>query len=226
MSLELFGYKNLQEKIKQEKDWVKNNFTNCPYIYDPEAPWLDNAIICRLSVLTPYCDWFGLDQLLSREFNDSLAREIQKLGLAPILEVNAGCGDLAMALSRRGIELTAVDSGQRPRRRGKAIPDSVPQKMNHREAIEKYRPELVICSWMPKDEDWTRDFRDYDFIQAYLLIGVEDEKIWVEHPGWQSRVLKEPNKWSLCRLDQGVDFERPDLWWRHAKVVLFERLPK
>lgn len=224
MSLELFGYKNLREKIEQEKKWLKNNFADCPYAYDPESSWRDNAIICRLSVLAPYCNWFGLDQLLNREFNDALAEEIKKLGLAPILEVNAGSGDLARSLRQRGIELAAVGSGQRPLRKGVSNSDGVPPKMGHREAMRKYQPRLVICSWMPQGADWTKDFREDKTIQAYLLIGEEKGKDWAEYPGWRSRVLKGPNKWSLCRLDHGVDFDQPELWWRHAKVVIFERI--
>ncbi|MBF7082381.1 hypothetical protein IT084_05230 [Desulfallas sp. Bu1-1] len=223
MSLELFGYKTLREKINQEKKWLKNNFADCPYKYNPEASWRENAVICRLSVLAAYCKAFGIDQILNREFNDALAEEIKQLGLKPVLEVNAGSGDLARALRNRGIDIIAVDDYKKPLPERVLNSDFLPQKMNYREAIARYQPRLVICNWMPAGEDWTRDFRAAETIRAYILIGEEDRTSWGEYPGWRSRVLKEPNRWSLCRLDHGVDFKRPELWWRHAKVVAFER---
>lgn len=224
MSLELFGYSSVQEKINQEKQWMKNNFIDCPVKYDPEAAWRDNAVICRLSLLKPYCDLFGIYQILNKEFNEALAAEVKKLGLHPILEVGAGNGDLAAVLRGRGVKLEAVDNytglpGKEPR-----FNVLKPENMDYRDALVKYKPQLVICSWMPQGCDWTRDFRATSSVAAYILIGEEDRVVWGDNPGWRSRVLKEPNKWSLCRLDNGVDFERPELWWRHSKVVLFERI--
>lgn len=223
MSLELFGYKSIHEKVAQEKKWMHNKFTDCPIKYDPESAWRDNAVICRLSLLLPYCKTFGIYQILNREFNDALAEEIKKLNLWPLLEVGAGNGELAATLRARGIELKAVDNYSEP------LPERVlngvhqPEKMDYRDALNCYKPKLALCSWMPDGENWTEDFMACDSVQAYILIGDADWLPRTEPVGWRSRVLMGPNKWSLCRLDNGVDFERPDLWWRHSKVYIFEK---
>lgn len=229
MSLQLFGCKNIKEKIEQEKKWMASGFADCPVKYDPEAEWKQNAVICRLSLLKPFCDQFGIYQILNKEFNDALAREIKALGLKPVLEVGAGCGDLARALRRRGIEIHAVDSymEQLPERASQLT--DLPEKMDYKTAMDKYQPELIICSWMPRGEDWTPDFRACPSVKAYILIGEVDgncgtKEMYGDYPGWQNRVLKEPNKWSLCRLDNGVDFEHPELWWRHSQVLIYERV--
>ena len=224
MSLNLFGYKNIREKVEQEKKWMQNNFADCPVRYDPEAAWRENAVICRLSLLAQYCETFGIYQILSREFNDSLAVEIKMLGLDSVLAVGAGGGELAAALRRRGIDPVAADdfSGPAPARLRPG--DGLPEKMDYRAALDRFKPQLVICSWMPAGADWTVDFRATASVRAYMLIGVEEKMPGGDEPGWRSRVLKEPNKWSLCRLDLGVDFEKPDLWWRHSKVIICERI--
>lgn len=212
MSLELFGYKSIQEKVAQEKKWLANKFVDCPVRYDPEAAWRDNAVICRLSLLLPYCKTFGIYQILNREFNDALAEEIKKLDLQPLIGVGAGNGELAAVLRARGIELHAMDDF-----------GAQPEKMDYREALRRYKPKLVLCNWMPDGENWTADFMACNSVQAFILIGTADWLPRTDPAGWRSRVLIGPNKWSLCRLDNGVDFERPDLWWRHSKVYLFEK---
>lgn len=222
MSLELFGYKTIREKVEQEKKWMQNNFADCPVKYDPEASWRDNAVICRLSLLTPYCDTFGIYQILNCEFNDALAEEIKRINLWPLLEVGAGSGELATALRNRGIRLNAVDNYAASLPKGTGA--TLPEKMDYREALDYYKPKLVLCSWMPDGEDWTKDFVNCASVQAFILIDDAEKMPRTEPAGWRSRVLKEPNKWSLCRLDHGVDFERPDLWWRHSKVYLFEKM--
>ncbi|AGL01302.1 hypothetical protein [Desulfoscipio gibsoniae] len=224
MSLELFGYKSVQEKINREKQWMKNNFADCPVKYNPEAAWRQNAVICRLSLLKPYCSVFGIYQILNKEFNETLAAEVNDLNLSPVLEVGAGNGDLANVLRSRGVALAAVDNYTETLPQGYWTNEVMPENMDYRAALKKYSPQLVICSWMPEGCDWTSDFRATSSVDAYILIGEEDKIIWGDYPGWHSRVLKEPNKWSLCRLDNGVDFERPELWWRHSKVVLFKRI--
>lgn len=227
MSLQLFGYKNIREKVEKEKQWMKNAFADCPLKYEPEAKWIDNAVICRLSLLKEYCDQFGIYQILNAEFNDALAREIKNLGLQPVLEVGAGNGDLSQALRRRNIETVAVDNFEQTLPGKMLDAPGIPEKMDYKDAIYRYNPELIICSWMPAGEDWTPDFRAHSSVKSYILIGDPEgsgtEEAYGDFPGWNNYVLKEPNKWSMCRHDIGIDFEKPEIWWRHAKVIIYKR---
>jgi len=229
MSLKLFGYSSIREKVEQEKQWMKNGFSDCPIKYDPEAKWIDNAVICRLSLLKAYCDKFGIYQILNQEFNDALAKEIKKHNLKPVLEVGAGSGDLARAMRSRGIQMYAVDTFDQPLPERALNLGDLPEKMDYKEAIDKYKPELIICSWMPPGEDWTPVFRASESVKAYILIGEVEEcgtdNTYGEFPGWNNYVLKGPNKWSMCRSDKGLDFDQPEIWWRHSKVIIYKRDP-
>ncbi|GEM_PF-1654875 len=227
MSLKLFGYKNIREKVEQEKKWMKNDFADCPIKYDPEAKWIDNAVICRLSLLNAYCDKFGIYQILNKEFNDSLAKEIKQLNLNPILEVGAGSGELARAMQLRGIKVYTTDNYTESLPMRNQDNSEAPEKLDYNAAIDKYQPELIICSWMPPGEDWTAEFRARECVKAYILIGeIEQcgtEQTYKDFPGWSNYVLKEPNKWSMCRSDNGLDFDQPETWWRHSQVIIYKR---
>ncbi|MCF8009971.1 MAG: class I SAM-dependent methyltransferase [Clostridiales bacterium] len=228
MSLALFGYKDLREKINCEKEWMKNDFSECPLQYDSEACWIKNAPICRLYLLESYCNAFGIYQILNKEFNDTLADEIKKLQLNPILEVGAGNGELAKVLRKRGIDVYAVDSFKDSLPERALNKTDLPEKLDYRDAIDKYKPELIICSWMPQGEDWTVYFRNIESVKAYILIGEIDGRCgtresFKEIPGWANHVLKEPNKWSMCRTDYGLDFDKPEIWWRHSQIIIYKR---
>jgi len=41
--------------------------------------------------------------------------------------------------------------------------------MNYEDAMD-LDPDIVIASWMPKDEDWTREFRRRTTVKEYILI--------------------------------------------------------
>ncbi len=227
MSLKLFGYKSIREKVEHEKQWLKNDFVDCPVKYDSEAEWIDNAVICRLSLLKAYCDKFGIYQILNKEFNDSLAEEINKLKLSPILEVGAGSGELARSMRTREIDIYAVDNYTQPLPKRVLDNPDLPESLDYETAISKYQPELIICSWMPPGEDWSPQFRANDSVKSYILIGDIEQcgtrQTYDDFAGWQNYVLKEPNKWSMCRSDNGMDFDHPETWWRHSQVIIYKR---
>jgi SAM-dependent methyltransferase len=135
----------------------------------PGARELDDALarqraedldwLCELSPLAP------LYLLPTRRFVNALARQIRGLGVTRVLEVAAGDGFLARCLARAApeLELNATDSGAwsdpnarmtRAERRalrdvpGLALGENV-QRLDAARAIRRYRPELVLCSWLP-----------------------------------------------------------------------------
>lgn len=61
--------------------------------------------------------------------------------------------------------------------------------MDYKEALKKYKPDIVISSWMPYTEDWTKDFRTFSSVKEYILIGEPDNgccghpwKMWGANP--------------------------------------------
>ena len=55
---------------------------------------------------------------------------------------------------------------------GAQAPDVL--RADYRAALQRFQPDIVVCSWMPMGEDWTADFRACDSVQEYLLIGEAD----------------------------------------------------
>jgi hypothetical protein len=115
-------------------------------------------------------------------FSDFLVEQVKELKngdkLITILEVGAGNGRLTYFLNDRLkkifsdlVKFIAIDSGESEIK--EAFPKTIVEKIDYREALKKYKPQIVICSWMPHGEDWTSDFRSEDSVEEYILVGEE-----------------------------------------------------
>lgn len=125
-------------------------------------------------------------EILTKEYVDALAgylsQRARELGGTPdrpitVLEVGAGNGRLAHflneSLSRKPescATVVATDSGE-----WGIKPDFPVERTEHKQAIAKHQPSIVIFSWMPADTDCTSDFRQAECVKEYLLIGEKDE---------------------------------------------------
>jgi hypothetical protein len=115
--------------------------------------------LCELSPLAP------LYLLPTRRFVNALARQLRALDVTRVLEVAAGDGFLARSLQRTApeLEVRASDSGawsdprarmtraerkQHPHVPGLRLGANV-EPLDADAAIRRYRPELVLCSWLP-----------------------------------------------------------------------------
>lgn len=54
------------------------------------------------------------------------------------------------------------------------------EKLDYRKALDKYAKDddisvIVLCSWMPMNEDWTSSFLQYQAVDEYILIGEADD---------------------------------------------------
>jgi len=86
-----------------------------------------------------------------------------------ILEVGAGDGRLAHFLSEKGsgaFNIVATDVKNAGIRAAFPVED-----MDYRQALQKYKPSIVISSWMPYKSDFTVDFRKEVSVKEYILIG-------------------------------------------------------
>lgn len=93
-----------------------------------------------------------------------------------ILEVGAGNGRLSHMLRGKleamvpdKVKIVATDSGDWGLKS-----DFQVEQLGHQEAMEKYQPEVVVFSWMPYQEDISKDFRSNESVQEYVLIGETD----------------------------------------------------
>ncbi len=84
------------------------------------------------------------------------------------LEIGAGDGTLARFLKEQGVQLGATDNHEWEK--SVAYPDWM-EKMDAREALKKYAPEVVICSWPPAQNDFEREVFSTPTVQLYIVIG-------------------------------------------------------
>jgi hypothetical protein len=93
-----------------------------------------------------------------------------------ILEVAAGNGRLSHLLRRElvsaqdQIEIQATDNGVQ-----EDISQIFPvKKQDYQEALKDFQPDMVICSWMPPQKDFSAAMRRQPTVQEYIIIGPED----------------------------------------------------
>lgn len=183
-------------------------------------------------------DWYKLRkeqniyEFHNRDYIDALAKALTPY--RNILEVGAGDGRLSYFLRQRlpDSSIVAIDNGSW------GIEPVFPvEKMEIDEALEKYKPDLVISCWMPYKDDWTPLFRACDSVKGYVLIGETDggccgnEELWFgaegEAPGYikdgfARQNLDELRRLQICRTDYYDDLDDD---WRHSATVLFLRTP-
>jgi len=115
----------------------------------------------------------------------SLAKDGEPL---TIIEAGAGNGRLTHFLKQKLEEkipgkfrIIATDSGEWD------IKTSFPvEKLSHENALKKYKPQIVIFSWMPYEEDYTADFRTAESVEEYILIGEAGGCCGDEEPTWRN----------------------------------------
>lgn len=158
------------------------------------------------------------DMALTVEFVQALATYIARAyarhgSAGGIIEVGAGCGRLAHFLNETGfipVEIVATDSQPKPtpshpngRFPVKALDDAA--------AIAAHAPvTIILCTWMPPAEDWTRRWRAKR-VAEYVLVGaLGDEQLTCnkEHPGYERIMLAEVSRHMLHH--GGTRMQRPN----------------
>lgn len=87
---------------------------------------------------------FGGRQIYSAEYIYELAQSIKELGVkGKIVEICAGRGYLSKHLAALGIDVVATDKHPPSDSRGV-------EPLDHLEAVEKYKPALVLAEWIPE----------------------------------------------------------------------------
>ena len=119
-------------------------------------------------------------EFMNKEYLDDLSKYLienyKENKKIKILEVGAGNGKLTYHLRKileektpGKFEIIATDSGEWQIETLYEV-----EKIELEEAIKKYKPNVIICSWMPLNKDFTEIFRKYENIKEYILIGDPD----------------------------------------------------
>lgn len=179
-------------------------------------------------------------EFLTKEFVESLgvylAQRVELIHVVrkqpvTILEIGAGDGRLTHFLHRvlwqlaQGkVQLIATDSGAWKR----ISPVFSVERLNYQDALKKYKPQIVLCSWMPYQHDWTATIRATPSVGEYVLIGETDDgccghpyRTWgvtsfsdvrdkkdmkdciplYMRDGFKRRNLNEMSRYQICRSD-------------------------
>lgn len=122
-------------------------------------------LIWRKRLLMPLVESRGIYCFYSRELVEALASII---GSRSCVEIAAGDGTLSRFLRSRGIQITATDNQSWTH--SIQYPDDV-ALCDAKEALRKYAPEVVICSWPPARNDFERHVFKTKSVQTYIVIG-------------------------------------------------------
>jgi len=132
--------------------------------FDRAASSLERGELERICEFNPHGPIYLIP---TRPFLRALARTIRNLGARKVLEVAAGDGHLARSLAATApdLRITATDSGaweqpearmsakERRHLRGRKVPGLSPGegvlRLDAIGAIRKFRPDLVLASWLP-----------------------------------------------------------------------------
>jgi len=141
--------------------------------------------------LMPLVQPKGIYCFYSRELVEALAGMIESRNC---LEIGAGDGTLTRFLKDSGVELTATDN------HGWSQAVQYPEwvaKLDAREALAAYAPEVVICSWPPSQNDFERFVFDTPSVQLYIVIGSRHQFAfgnWKDYLRQSAFVLEEDKK--------------------------------
>lgn len=106
---------------------------------------------------------------------------MDELGLPALSVVEVGAGDgrfshfLRVALAKSGVQgadkvtVTATDDNSRQLEQFYAV-----ETCDAVEVMNRFKPDIVLVSWMELGQDWTSSFRACPSVQEYVLVGEVD----------------------------------------------------
>ena len=162
--------------------------------------------------LMPLVQPRGIYCFYSRELVEALTGMIASRSC---LEIGAGDGTLTRFLKNSGVALNATDN------HGWKNAVDYPEwviKLDAREALVTYAPEVVICSWPPAQNDFERHVFTTPSVQLYIVIGSHHQFAfgnWKDYRQQSTFDLEEDKKLGMLVLP-------PEL---EAAVYVFRRKP-
>eukprot|EP00667_Euglena_gracilis_P016971 EG_transcript_17813 len=174
--------------VRSPSGWTYSRYITSRYGASPEAR---HAHYAAHHPLLEFCAETGLFELWSREYVAGLAAYLKgqleayqpRGGPTPstltVLEVGAGSGQLVRHLREQlKAEPPVLCGGCTWEIAGVDVAPpcgSGVSKMDYRSALCTFHPVIVLCSWMPRGQDWTLHFRRCNSVEEYVLIGEIDD---------------------------------------------------
>lgn len=118
-------------------------------------------------------------------YSDNLIKELSNLmENTKCLEIGAGDGALTCFLNEVGANCHATDDYSWEHYI--QYPDFV-EKLEAKEALNKYKPETVICSWPPQGNGFEKHIFKIDSVKLYIVIGSRDPLVSGNHDTYEEQ---------------------------------------
>lgn len=172
-----------------------------------------------------FSDAIGQYVFLTEEFVKALSRRLILLSQnRPILECYAGTGLLSWWLAKYGVNIIPTDIDVSKENHWTKLPslDTVIQ-MDANTAVELFRPEIILCSWVPYGDRLPNKLIAKSFVKGMVVIG-EGNGGCCGHDSFYEHTEEEDwsEMWaySVCRTDS--DFQ-PDgsIFLKHQAVGMY-----
>lgn len=122
-------------------------------------------LVWQKAMLMPLVEAKGIYCFYSKPLIEALARLI---GGRECLEIAAGDGTLSRFLAAEGARVTATDDHSW--KHAVTYPDTV-LKLDAAQALKRFKPSVVICSWPPANNAFERLVLADPRIELYIVIG-------------------------------------------------------
>lgn len=158
-----------------------------------------------------FCHEERIFQLWNLEYICCLVDEIlERVGKGLVLEVCAGDGQLTHWLKQRGVNILAADNfswGKDSKTKNQIQAIFPVERMEALEAIDFYKPEMVIVSWLPYGSDLDVKILKKQ-IPYFIVIGegqygcTGSVEFWEKYEKLGYKLTwTECDRWNLCRTD-------------------------
>ena len=136
---------------------------------------------------------------VNQELVDALSMTLRQLaGNGPVLEVCAGSGELARALTAAGLDLEATDV--EPAARSEVL------RLSAESALRRFRPSVVLGAFVPVDAGVDEAVLACPTVKHYVVLNARigatlgSSTLW-QASGWRAEPLEAVQPWMLTRHD-------------------------
>lgn len=140
-------------------------------------------LLWQRKMLMPLVQPRGIYCFYSRPLIEALSKMI---GSRSCLEIGAGDGTLSRFIKDQGVDIIATDNyGWKH-----AVQYSTEViKLDAIEALKKYAPEVVLCSWPPANNTFERELFKIDSVQLYIVISSRHQFASGNWPDYLSQTM-------------------------------------
>jgi hypothetical protein len=116
-------------------------------------------------------------------------------------------------LRAKGIDIKATDD-----RSWSLSSTDLVEKLDYKKAIEKYKPKLLLASWLPNTSPFGQYILNSEYVKHFIHIGEgPGERAWItneymQNPNWAVKQMENVEKYSICCLDSPQEIQGCEIY--------------